>query len=83
MVATLSQPAQLAAGAGASGIAAGAGARGAIGQPKQSVPSVAAAHRAVETHAIYENVSEFIRKEPAQSTRILESWITEPVEESD
>jgi flagellar M-ring protein FliF len=31
--------------------------------------------RATEARGIYEHVSEHIRKEPAQSTRLLESWI--------
>jgi hypothetical protein len=31
------------------------------------------------TQAIYEHVSEQIRREPAQSTRLLESWISADV----
>ena len=33
-----------------------------------------------EAQGIHEHVSEFIRKEPAQSTRLLESWIGAPRE---
>jgi flagellar M-ring protein FliF len=88
MAATLGQPAQLAAVAGAAGIEAGVSAKSAIGQQKQSVPgmgagSYAMGNQAMGSQGVFENVSEFIRKEPAQSTRILESWITEPVEERD
>ena len=34
--------------------------------------------RPTDTQAIYEHISDQIRKEPAQSTRLLESWINAP-----
>jgi flagellar M-ring protein FliF len=39
--------------------------------------------RPTDTQEIYEHLSEQIRREPAQSTRLLESWINAPVEDDD
>jgi flagellar M-ring protein FliF len=39
--------------------------------------------RPSDAQGIYEHISEQIRREPAQSTRLLESWINAPVEEED
>jgi flagellar M-ring protein FliF len=39
------------------------------------------AGRAIDAQGLYEHVSAQIRKEPAQSTRLLESWIAESKEE--
>jgi flagellar M-ring protein FliF len=53
---------------------------------RSDAPSLAdliAAKRATDTQGIYEHVSEQIRKEPVQSTRLLESWINAPVEEDE
>jgi len=36
-----------------------------------------------DTQEMYEHISEQIRREPAQSTRLLESWINAPAEEED
>jgi flagellar M-ring protein FliF len=42
-----------------------------------------AAKKPSNTLEVYEHISEQIRREPAQSTRLLESWINAPSEESD
>jgi len=34
-----------------------------------------------DAQGIYEHISDQIRREPAQSTRLLESWINAPAEE--
>jgi flagellar M-ring protein FliF len=39
--------------------------------------------RAIDAQGLYEHVSAQIRREPAQSTRLLESWISETTEEGD
>jgi flagellar M-ring protein FliF len=41
------------------------------------------AKRSSDAQGIYEHVSAHIRKEPAQSTRLLQSWIGAPAEESE
>jgi flagellar M-ring protein FliF len=41
------------------------------------------AKRPTDTQEIYEHLSEQIRREPAQSTRLLESWINAPVEDDE
>jgi len=43
----------------------------------------APAKRPTDTQEIYEHLSEQIRREPAQSTRLLESWINAPAEDDD
>lgn len=68
---------------GAQGGGRVAGAR-ALGQPG----SVGGAgfvlpKRPSDTQSMYEHISEQIRREPAQSTRVLESWINAPVGEDD
>jgi flagellar M-ring protein FliF len=53
---------------------------------KGDAPSLAdlmAAKRPTDAQGIYEHVSDQIRKEPAQSTRLLESWINAPAEEEE
>lgn len=39
--------------------------------------------RPSDTQGMYEQISDQIRREPAQSTRVLESWINAPAEEED
>lgn len=39
--------------------------------------------RPTDTQGIYEHISDQIRREPAQSTRLLQSWIAAPEEEED
>jgi flagellar M-ring protein FliF len=46
-------------------------------------PSFILPKRPSDTQGIYEQISEQIRREPAQSTRLLESWINAPVEDGD
>ena len=48
-----------------------------------SLAGLVAAKRPTDTQEIYEHVSDQIRKEPAQSTRLLESWINAPVGEDE
>jgi flagellar M-ring protein FliF len=55
------------------------GAPGGPGGPSFVLP----AKRPNDTQGIYEHISEQIRREPAQSTRLLESWINAPAEEED
>jgi flagellar M-ring protein FliF len=45
--------------------------------------SAGAPLRPSNTQEIYEHLSEQIRREPAQSTRLLESWINAPVEDDE
>jgi len=67
----------VAAGRQAAGVTSpGAGVRS-FGQ------SAGAPVRPTNTQEIYEHLSEQIRREPAQSTRLLESWINAPVEDDD
>ena len=65
-----------------------AGGRGGVdtrGLPMRTAPGPsysgqemsAASGRALEARGVYEQVSDHIRREPAQSTRLLESWIGE------
>jgi flagellar M-ring protein FliF len=46
-------------------------------------PNFVLPKRPSDTQGIYEQISEQIRREPAQSTRLLESWINAPVEDGD
>jgi hypothetical protein len=48
-----------------------------------SLASLVAAKRPTDTQEIYEHISDQIRREPAQSTRLLESWINAPAEEDE
>jgi flagellar M-ring protein FliF len=48
-----------------------------------TVPGFVLPKRPSDTQGIYEQISEQIRREPAQSTRLLESWINAPVEDGD
>jgi flagellar M-ring protein FliF len=70
-------------GAHAANSAASAGTRtfGPRGVP--SLASLVASRRPTDAQEIYEHISEQIRREPAQSTRLLESWINAPAEEED
>jgi flagellar M-ring protein FliF len=55
-----------------------------FGQPGGSGgPNFVLPKRPSDTQGIYEQISEQIRREPAQSTRLLESWINAPVEDGD
>jgi flagellar M-ring protein FliF len=73
MMTTLSQTPPLALSAGRGGAEAGAIA----GRAAPELP----AGRAIDAQGLYEHVSAQIRKEPAQSTRLLESWIAESKED--
>jgi flagellar M-ring protein FliF len=53
----------------------------AIGQ--SGGPAFTLPKRPNDAQGVYEHVSEQIRREPAQSTRLLESWINSPAEEED
>jgi flagellar M-ring protein FliF len=65
--------------AGAAGRIAGRGAGVKSFGPSGGIPL----KRPTDTQEIYEHLSEQIRREPAQSTRLLESWINAPVEDDD
>jgi flagellar M-ring protein FliF len=85
MMAALNQtpPLALTAGAGgAQGAMSGGPGVKAFG-PAGGSPASTFAPRPTDTQAIYEHISEQIRREPAQSTRLLESWISAPVEEDE
>jgi flagellar M-ring protein FliF len=76
MMKTLSQtPVLQLTGGGVGQQAMGAGGRGAAGGLGISRPK--------DTQAVYDHITEQIRKEPAQSTRLLESWISAPVEDDE
>ena len=45
-----------------------------------SLADLMASKRPTDTQEIYNHVSTQIRKEPVQSTRLLESWINAPAE---
>jgi flagellar M-ring protein FliF len=71
---------------GAAPAANPAGSAGTRAFGPRGVPSLAnlvAAKRPTDAQEIYEHISEQIRREPAQSTRLLESWINAPAEEED
>jgi flagellar M-ring protein FliF len=75
MMTTLGQtsPMALEAGSGgaeAFGQAGGVAARFGVPRPR-------------DAQGVYQHVSEQIRREPAQSTRLLETWISAPVEDED
>ena len=75
MIAILSQTSPMA-------VQAGAGSAGAFGQGATSAARFAVPN-SNEAQGIYQHVSQHIRKEPSQSTRLLESWISAPVEDED
>ena len=79
-VSVLALPA--ATGAEAGSRAAGAKTFGVPGGPGGQSFALPA-KRPNDTQGIYEHISEQIRREPAQSTRLLESWINGPAEEED
>jgi flagellar M-ring protein FliF len=86
MMTTLSQtPALGAAGGSGGGGGGGGGAAGgkAFGQGGPSVAKLMGGSRLTDTQEIYAHVSNQIRKEPAQSTRLLETWINAPAEDED
>jgi inosine-uridine nucleoside N-ribohydrolase len=88
MMTTLSQTPALALPSGQSnGQPANATSRSAprsFGQTAMpSLASLVASKRPTDTQEIYEHISDQIRREPAQSTRLLESWINAPVEEDE
>jgi flagellar M-ring protein FliF len=75
MMTALSQTPPLALSSGRGGAEAG-------GIAGHAAPELTAG-RAIDAQGLYEHVSAQIRKEPAQSTRLLESWIGESTEEGD
>ena len=75
MMTALSQTPPLALSAGHGGAEAG----GIAGRASGGLAS----GRAIDAQGLYEHVSVQIRREPAQSTRLLESWISETTEEGD
>jgi flagellar M-ring protein FliF len=75
MMTALSQTPPLALFAGHGGAEAG----GIAGR----APGGLASGRAIDAQGLYEHVSAQIRREPAQSKRLLESWISETTEEGD
>jgi len=79
MITALSQVPAAALGAGGAQTA-GAGGRG-FAQPNTA--GFLARPKSNDTQAVYEQISEQIRKEPAQSTRLLETWINAPKEDED
>jgi flagellar M-ring protein FliF len=79
MMSALSQSAPLALAAGQT--ATGRAGR-AAGAKSLAAPDLGGA-RLTDTQAIYDHISQQIRKEPVQSTRLLESWINQPVEEEE
>jgi flagellar M-ring protein FliF len=54
-----------------------------VGRSVPSLASLVGAPRPKDTQGVYEHISEQIRREPTQSTRVLESWINAPVEEDE
>lgn len=81
VTATLREPALLQAGAGAFGdermlAPAGEWEQG----PVESAPARTLSKSQQQHQGIFEHVSEHIRREPAQSTRLLEAWIGMPEE---
>jgi flagellar M-ring protein FliF len=72
MLAALSEPA-LGAGATAKALSAA----------EQAAARLERGSHTNETQAIFEHVSQTIRREPAQSTRLLESWIGQTLEDSE
>jgi flagellar M-ring protein FliF len=85
LITTLSQTPALAAGSGSAGSAAGGAAPGGrvFGQDGPSMAKMMAGSRLTDTQEIYTHVSNQIRKEPAQSTRLLETWINAPAEDEE
>jgi flagellar M-ring protein FliF len=84
---TQSVPLALAAGQGgtpAAEVQGGFGGRAfGRGDAAPSLADLMATKRPTDTQEIYDHVSDQIRKEPAQSTRLLESWINSPAQEND
>jgi flagellar M-ring protein FliF len=74
LLAVLSPPAALGGG--------GAGSQ-ALSVGEQAAARLEHGSRPSGAQEIFEHVSEHIRKEPSQSTRLLESWIGQTVEESE
>ena len=89
MMTTLSQTPALGAGGGHGGAGGGGGAAGAaaggraFGQEGPSMAKLMSGSRLTDTQEIYAHVSNQIRKEPAQSTRLLETWINAPAEDEE
>ena len=82
MVTSLSQTPYLSSATGSSQSSI-AGRRTGMANFGQAGGSDAPAPRLTDAQAVYEHISEQIRREPMQSTRLLESWISAPVEEED
>jgi len=59
------------------------GQRPGMGTPGQGDGSDQPLMRLTDAQAVYEHISEQIRREPVQSTRLLESWISAPAGEED
>jgi flagellar M-ring protein FliF len=85
MMKTLSQTPALGMGGGHGGGGGAAGAAGgrAFGQDGPSMAKLMGSSRLTDTQEIYTHVSNQIRKEPAQSTRLLETWINAPAEDEE
>ena len=66
---------------GAAGRGTGTKSFGQSGNP--ALANFAVRTRPTDAQEVYEQISEQIRREPAQSTRLLESWINAPVEEDE
>jgi len=79
------QPLALPAGQGGSHAMAGTSvAAKTFGQPgNPALTDFLPAKRPTDTQTIYEHISDQIRREPAHSTRLLESWINAPAEEGE
>jgi flagellar M-ring protein FliF len=67
--------------AGTAGRSAGTRSFGQSANP--ALANFAVRTRPTDAQGVYEQISEQIRREPAQSTRLLESWINAPVEEDE
>jgi flagellar M-ring protein FliF len=88
MVSVLSQTTPLAlqsgqSGAQATGVQGGFGGKAFGRGDTPSLADLMAAKRPTDTQGIYEHVSDQIRREPIQSTRLLESWINAPAEDDE
>jgi flagellar M-ring protein FliF len=70
-------------GAGGGSASGGSGGSRAFGSGGASMAKLMAGSRLTDTQEVYAHVSNQIRKEPAQSTRLLETWINAPVEDED
>ena len=89
VTATLREPVLLTSGAGAPGqveermFDPGGLERGAEDMVRVSLPPRAKTRVQLEQQGIFDHVSEHIRREPVQSTRLLEAWIGSPEEAAD